>query len=181
MIALACRYYYFTERFMLQPVASHHMFIYCIHIFLLGGILFLFSEKIKEMSHNKIFYFVIILCPAILTVGYYVTPFKIKNVYLGEIKLLVLFSSYIIFAICDKSKLLSIKVAKFISDRSLELYLSHMFCYRILEKIGVVKMLGNSLISYILIFFLVVFVALVYIEVFRILTSLMKRNGVKNA
>lgn len=47
-----------------------------------------------------------------------------------------------------KSYLLENRITKFVSSISMEIYLSHMVIFRVIERLGLNRMIGNSWLQY---------------------------------
>lgn len=111
--------------------------LYCACFFVLGGVIFLYKEAFIKV--NRFILWGIVL-------------FSIFFYYNGEeteIKYLIMSASLLVFSISGgRHQLLANKITKFISGISLEIYLSHMMIFRILEKIGFIHVLGNEKIQY---------------------------------
>lgn len=115
--------------------------MYSAVFFLAGGLLFIYRKLLGKLS-EKYRWIVFALC-AIATIGYYV---------LGEniVMIILVGSLYLIYAIGNtKVGLLQNPVAKFLSGISMEIYLSHMVIYRVIEKIGLTHILGDGVLSYV--------------------------------
>lgn len=61
-----------------------------------------------------------------------------------------MFSILIICLICTRSKLLSNKYITFVGNVSFEMYLSHMFVFRFIQKLNLCHITKNSLADYII-------------------------------
>ena len=150
LIAFICENHYFTEQFLILPITTQHFFIYDLHVFVLGGIFYLYAESLQQtLGAKKIFKILCFIVCIIMTALFYLLPDKILNIRIQQYKLLILFSSYFIFAISFPSKVLDNKFVKYLSGISLELYLGHMIVFRFCEKIGLPYWFGDSIISYI--------------------------------
>lgn len=69
----------------------------------------------------------------------------------NSIILLFLFSIVLILSLAQKNNVILFNpIIKFLSDISLEIYLSHMVIYRILEKMGFLYVMGDGVLSYII-------------------------------
>ena len=55
------------------------------------------------------------------------------------------------YAISGKSVVIDNPVTRFIADISMEIYLSHMLIFRVIEKTGITKFLKNELLSYVVV------------------------------
>lgn len=107
-------------------------FIFCAPFFLSGGVIYLFREQIIRITKkHKI---IITTAITLITISFFLfkQQYTYKTLYLSE---LILFSSWIIYSIATPIKLLTNKALKYLSDISLEIYLSHMIIYRVVEKI----------------------------------------------
>ena len=58
----------------------------------------------------------------------------------------------------------------------MEIYLSHMFIFRIIEKIGINKLLGNGWIQYIMTVIIVVLGATIFALIMQKVLSYISRN-----
>ena len=109
--------------------------------FIAGGLIFLYRKELAEFaSKHKIIAGAILL---IATVAYFA---------LGGSTLTLLFFcvAALIYTLgCRTGGVLVNPVAKFLGGISFEIYLCHMVIYRVLEKLHLVHLFGNSLLAYI--------------------------------
>lgn len=72
----------------------------------------------------------------------------------GKVQLLltemVLFSSWIVWTIGNNNKLLVNKVTKYLSNISMEIYISHMMIYRAVEMVHIERYVKNGNMLYII-------------------------------
>jgi len=115
-------------------------FMYSAAFFFAGGLIFVYRMQLEELC-KKYRWIVLGLC-VVMTVGYYV--------FNGTIALmLILFSLYLIYALGNtKTSVLLNPITRFLSGISMEIYLSHMVIYRVMEKIGVTHYFGDGIMSY---------------------------------
>lgn len=113
--------------------------LYCACFFLVGGISYIYREKIGKI--NQFIMLIVLIASVIL---YYMLG---GSVYLS----LLVSTAFLLFAMTYSGKILNNKVTKFISGISLEIYLSHMMIFRVLEKVGLNKKFGTGWIQYIII------------------------------
>lgn len=113
--------------------------LYCACFFLVGGISYIYREKIGKI--NQFIMLIVLIASVIL---YYMLG---GSVYLS----LLVSTAFLLFAMTYSGKILNNKVTKFISGISLEIYLSHMIIFRVLEKVGLNKKFGTGWIQYIII------------------------------
>lgn len=106
-------------------------FIFCAPFFLSGGIIYLFRSLIAKLAKK---YYILSTTTIIITIAFFILKnlYTPKTLYIAE---LVLFSSWIIYAIVSSNKFLTNKILNYLSNISMEIYLSHMIIFRIIEKI----------------------------------------------
>lgn len=116
-------------------------FMYSAVFFLAGGLIYVYRELLEKVA-ERYRWLVLLLC-VVVTVGYYV---------LGESVplMVVLFSLYLVYALgVSKRGVLQNPITRFLSGISMEIYLSHMVIYRVLEKIGIIHIFGEGVVSYV--------------------------------
>lgn len=121
-------------------------FVFCAPYFLAGGLIYLYRHGIVEFAKRYN-----ILC-AIVTILLTICYFAFKHLFsanLGYIAELCLFALWILFAIGTNTKLLSNRVLKYLSNISMEIYLSHMLIYRVIEKVHLENYISQNDILYI--------------------------------
>lgn len=120
--------------------------------FVAGGLLYLYKEevcrlydKINEKTGRTLGIVMVLagMLAALLIGGYDM------NKMLSSILILMSYSLVIAGAIGPESKLWCNRVSKYISRVSLEIYLAHMFIFRMLEKIGATTLFGEGICSYV--------------------------------
>lgn len=144
-----------------------YSFIY----FCVGALIYLYKEKIIAFIKNKR---IISLFGIIVSIVIY---FLIPNIdYLFLIRILPLCITLIIYAISFESKVLNNKITKFIGSISLELYLSHMVIFRIIEKIKLTHLVNNDFISYIITCFGVIIGTILFSYMFQKVSKILKKE-----
>ena len=78
-----------------------------------------------------------------------------------------------------KSHLLENKITKFVSGISMEIYLSHMVIFRIVEKLGLNRKIGNGWIQYIVTALSVLLGTILFAVVMQKLIGLAERRFAK--
>ena len=112
--------------------------IYCAVFFLAGGLVFLYKDKLENAKTPLFWGTMCIICVLI----YYVIGANVPI-------MLCLFSTMLIWGInIKKTGLLKNSITRFLSGISMELYLSHMVIYRVLEKIKLLHFFESELLSY---------------------------------
>lgn len=113
--------------------------VYSLPFFLVGGLIYLYRDKVKNL-------YIYLLLTVLSIVIYYVIG--------GNVYTYILISvAFLLFAISIKSR--NSKIISFISGMSMEIYLSHMVVFRLVEKMGLNRMFGNGWLQY---FFTVILV-----------------------
>lgn len=127
-------------------LCEHHFsvgrasFLYSAVFFLAGGLIFLHKDTLTGLA-QKFRWLLLVLCITATALYYILGP--------SVPMMLVLCTLLLIYAMGITNKgLLNNPVTHFLSDISLELYLSHMVIYRVLEKLHILKLFGNGLLSY---------------------------------
>lgn len=141
LIQIVCNIYFMSSRFVIDGFRNRQNILFAAPFFIAGGLIYLYKDKIVS---SKKFHMVLIALCVICTMLYYILPYSVV-----DYKCLLLYSCWVMLAISSKSKLFSNKVTHYISSISMEIYLSHMVIYRIVEKIGILGCLGQGVSSYI--------------------------------
>ncbi len=143
IINLLCQRYFFSESFLNMEYPNRHNFLYDMVYFSIGGLIYLYREKIQIYMKKNIFLLFLI----IVTLLYFWLPY---NDMLFTMEMLIVFATWLIFAILDDNNIiLNNKITKFISSISMEMYLSHMIIFRIIEKLKLTQIFTNNYLSYI--------------------------------
>ena len=118
-----------------------YSFIY----FCVGGLIYLYKDQIIQFIKNK--RIISLLSIIVLLIMFYIIPI---NKYFINSAFILIFSLITCYAIAVDSKILDNKITSYISDISLEIYLSHMLIFRLIEKIKLTNIFNNDYISYII-------------------------------
>lgn len=133
-----CRVYFDAGR---KSIAYSFIF------FMIGGMVYIYKEEIEKIASMK--WISIILLVKSVGIYYFVTSITIVMLLIGTcILIMSLFIS-------EKGLLIN-PIMKFIGGISFEIYLCHMFVFRILEKLRLIEMTQNNYIDYWLTFLMVV-------------------------
>lgn len=171
-----CDNYFFGKNFVTSLFTPRHSFIYCIPLFIAGGIIYLYREMIQKIysKRNKC---CLIVC-IVTTILWYVIPSS-TNKTLFFIKSLVLFMLWLSYAVGYDNAILSNKFMRFFSNISMEMYLSQMIIFRFVEKCNVLYLFGNKgiqgWISYITAFLFVILGLLVFIMCYKVFIKCLSR------
>jgi peptidoglycan/LPS O-acetylase OafA/YrhL len=148
---ICCTSYFFDNNHVIDGFNIETNFIFCAMFFLAGGILFLYRNSISKVV-EKYRWGVAILC-TILTVAYFfrksILPVLDCHVSTAYIWLLILFSSWVCYAIGTKGRILNNSAMKFLSRISMEIYLTHAGVFRIVERLRLNDLFDTDWFSYI--------------------------------
>lgn len=114
---------------------SRHNFLCSFCYFMAGGIIYLYKDKLEKTSWK---FLVPIVVAAVFT--YY---------FLGENILTRLFMTTSLLVVAISSNVKVIKPVTFLSGISMEIYLSHMVIFRLIEKVHLNLCFGNGWIQYV--------------------------------
>lgn len=128
--------------------------MYSAVFFFAGGLIFIYRDKLQYIS-DKYRYFILAACILATTI-YYIIDSSIPSY-------VILSSLFLIYAIGDKKrKILDNKITEFLSNISMEIYLCHMFVFRIIEKIGIKHPFKSDILSFIFISILTILGAITF-------------------
>lgn len=116
--------------------------VYSAVFFFAGGLIFLYQEKLSKLASERRW---LLLTAIAALAGVYYTISASERV------MLALFSCMLIYGLrnAEKAYILCNPFTKFLSSISMEMYLSHMVVFRIIEKLGMTKLFASDLLSYI--------------------------------
>lgn len=172
-VNFVCEKYFFTSYFVTENFTPRHSFIFCIPLFIGGGLVYLYREKVQKVC-ARCRMGMLVLCLA-ATVLWYIISSE-GNQMILELMSLVLFCLWLCYAVGVESKFLSCKPMKFFSNISMEMYLAQMVIFRIVEKLNLLYVFGNcgisGWISYILAFALTVVGLVIFIQCYKLVVKI---------
>lgn len=144
-------------------------FLFCLMFFMIGGGMYLYYNIFSSIN----LFFITFLC----FISYCFYLFIDKQFKLLLYLIFVIF--VLLLSIKSTSKFLNNRLISFLSSISMEIYLSHMLIFRIVEKIGLNSIFENDLLQYSVTVLLVLIGAIVFSyctkvflnHLFRILSS----------
>lgn len=159
-------YYFNVER-----TNMFYSFIY----FCVGGLIYLYRNMIiKLVSNHRILSLFAVIISIIL---YFTLP---RNEYLLVIRIILLCVVLISYSISINSKFLDNKVTKFIGGISFEIYLAHMFVFRVIEKLHLTHIFSNNYLSYLVTCIFVLVGVIIFSKVFQIFWIKIEEKVLKN-
>ena len=140
ILNILCQVYFFDGNHVLEGFLGRSNIIYSSIFFVAGGMIYLYRENIKNW--NK---WIIGVAATTVVVFYLVIN---DSVY-------TLFTMYVIFAMGgialsgSMSKIVfQNRVVRFIGSISMEIYLCHMFAFRVIEKLHLLHITKNEVLNY---------------------------------
>ena len=124
-----------------EDAATRSNIIYSSVFFVAGGLLYLYSDKINELAKYR-------WCAIIATLAILVFYYVVNS---SDLVLLMLFTLLTILGITGGKVLRFIfqnKVIRFLASLSMEIYLCHMFVFRVIEKMHLLHISGNEILNY---------------------------------
>lgn len=173
ILNILCKEYFFTESFGLINYPARNNFLYDFVYFSVGGMIYLYKDAIINfVSKNKV---VSVIFAIIFTIAYYFIP---QNNIIFTIEMLLMFSIWLCIAIgIDNNRILDNRVTIFISGISMEMYLSHMIIFRIIEKLHLTQLSNNNYIAYTITSILVISCVIVFAILFNKCMEFLKRKN----
>lgn len=145
--------------------------IFCAPLFISGGIMYLYRESITKIVNR---YLGLVLSSCIIyTVAYFSFPVKDFFHYIVE---LILFSSWLFYAIGSKDFILNNSIVRYLSSISMEIYLAHMVIFRIVERLHIEKFISQPNLYYISMCVLVIGSVIIFAHImkFHVLVKVVK-------
>lgn len=132
--------------------------------FIAGGLIYLYRNEIFKIKQFPL------LCLLIFViVSYYLLNGSFLMCLIASIMLVV-------YAVGSSSKLLDNSITHFFSNISLEIYLSHMFIFRILEKLNLLALTKIGGVSYMITVFLVIVGASMFALCFQKVSKILNKK-----
>lgn len=141
--------------------------------FLTGGLIYLYRYELMKLNR-----WIGLGAAAVSVVLYYI----LEGNTVGCLLISGCWLSYAIIcagSTTEKSYLLENKVTKFISGISMEIYLSHMVIFRVVEKLGMNQIIGSGWIQYIVTVLIVFFGTILFAVVMQRLIGLIEKKFVE--
>lgn len=139
--------YFYNPPFVEKSPQMHNI-IYCMPFFIMGGIIFLGRCQITAFIQTHKLFFTILTI--VITIGYFILITNISNAFLVFVIELLVFSTWIIYAISTNNLFLNNKITSFLSKISLEMYLAQMFAFRGVQLLHLENYVSNATLLYIL-------------------------------
>ena len=112
--------------------------LYCACYFLAGGLVYLYREKIARLNKISVLLITYIVIAVHFMIGGNTVTWLSVSVML------------VLYAILPGKGILNNAMTAFLGSISMEIYLSHMLIFRIIEKLGINTVLGNGWLQYVI-------------------------------
>lgn len=141
------------------PKIGRTNIIYTMPLFMAGGMIYLYRDKLKMAGISH--YMFLAYCIG-LTIVFFAIPDLRKTGFGALVSEMVLFGSWLIYALGSKDLFLNNRVVRCISGISMEVYLCHMVMFRVVERIHIERFIADGDVLYILTCCLVIMGAIVF-------------------
>lgn len=169
-------WFFFCESLMLTAVLEKYFKVnykniaYSLSFFMAGGLIYLYREPLERFSRRRPWAVLVLLAVCVWERPHW------KILFIWP---LLISALAIIYAIGRSGGLLDNRVTRFISSVSMEIYLSHMVVFRVLEKLKLNTAFGNGAGQYLLTILLTLtgsaLVAVIFQRIWSALTKNMAR------
>ena len=141
--------YFLTSEFCTdyQIAAPRHNIVYSFPFFMVGGILYLYRDRLENPNNVYIY--------ALFAIVFSVCQIIFAPIIFGEniLFVLILFIFWVLYAMTGgiqfgSFKFLDNRLMRFLSNISMEIYLCHMVMFRIIEKLYIGNLIGNVHVYY---------------------------------
>lgn len=150
--------------FAVGNMAAGHICLQWMCCFVAGGVIYLYKENIVHWNRSYPWLgWVLIAAGLFLTLAFFPDWGQMFSI----VKTVAGFSLVLIGTLSDRKALLTNGFTRKISDISLEIYLSHVFILRIIQKAGIIQMIPNPTNAYITMVILTIVGSAVFSWVFR--------------
>ena len=144
--------------------------------FVAGGLIYLYRDKLGGLVKNTRVGIIVTVLGFILVYVVKIPWDGALVVILGTSKKMMGFSLMVIGALCVDTKLWCNSVSKFISSVSLEIYLAHMMVFRVIEKVGLTRIAGESVLSYTIVCGLTIGGVVLFAALYKIIETKIKKR-----
>ena len=121
--------------------------IYTMPLFMTGGMIYLYRDKLKLDGIRQ--YLFLAFC-VVLTILFFAYPDVRKRGFGALVAEMLLFGSWLIYALGSKDLILNNRAVRFISGISMEVYLCHMVVFRVVERGHLERFIADADVLYVL-------------------------------
>ena len=142
---ICTQFYFFDTNHVVSNFNKHTSFVFCSMFFCAGGVIYIYRETLIEFFRKR--KTVCLPITIIITILFSLYNKNIPET-LEPLGYLMLFSSWIVSAIAYDSFVFNNMIVRKVSKLSLEIYLSHMLIFRILQKLNCLYLFGNGIVAF---------------------------------
>lgn len=140
-------YYYHAE--------VSRQILYFAPYFIVGGLVYLYRDDIVAFfERNVSSKWIGLACCLMLTLVFNFISEIHQTVFGRDLPRLVLYTAWLCYALGTKQWLLNNRVTAYLSDISMEIYLSHMVLFRVVEKMHIETFVADANLNYIITLFM---------------------------
>ena len=177
IVSVFCSAYFFTDKFVIEGFTPRHSILYCAPFFTGGAIVYLYRDKIVKLI-SKFRWLSLAIC-ILFSICWYLIPMEVNKVDITNLSLLFVFLPWLMYAISVKSRILNNRCTKYLSGISMELYLSHMIAFRVIEKVKGLYLFGHGWISLVVTWIMIMAILILFISLWKKATSFIVRISKK--
>lgn len=131
--------YFLTDKFINWEMTRHSI-VYDAPFLALGGVIFLYKDTISKFVRNK--HWVVLLLCWLFTCLFWFIP-EIQKGFLFVVILTIVTASWLCYAIGTNGIVLNNRITKYLSGISMEIYLCHMACFRVVGYLHLPNYIDN--------------------------------------
>ncbi len=143
---IVCQQYFFQPSFIGIAISGRTNFLYSAQFFFTGGMIYLYRDRLAWFS--KRYWYLASLIAIGSVILYFLLPWK-------TFLAMIVAAALVVVAIgIERKGILNNAVTHFLSNISMEIYLCHMVAFRLLQKLHLIQVSKNHLLSYLVAFIL---------------------------
>lgn len=178
ILNISCSMYFFDRTHVVDGYSARTNILFCSMFFVAGGLVYLYRIILQSFVERFRRFFIAFII--FLTVTYFFQTEPLKYGTVQCVWMLLIFSSWLIYSIGAKSVVLCNPVVKFVSDISMEIYLSHMMIFRIIDRLHLNYLFGTCWLSYIVTVCVVIIGTIIFSMILKKMLAIIENNEIKN-
>lgn len=160
-----CKVYFMTDKFVVFGYSLKHNFLFCMPYFIVGCLIYLYKDTIINVI-RKYEFLSLLVCSA-TTIFYYFVSYRTNSFWIIDIVTMILHAVWVGYGVGTTNRLFCNQVTRYIGGISMEIYLAHMMVFRALEKMGVLSLLGNGAVAYLLVVAVILAVLVISVPILQ--------------
>lgn len=163
VLAGLCTVYSFNESVTTPNVGGKDI-IYNMPLFIAGGMIYLYRDSVRMKGIRLHLWLLVCL---FLTMSYSLFPFLNESYFYTLVTNICIFGSWLVYALSSKDWILNNRLVRFLSTISMEIYLSHMLLFRLVEKFHLERIIADVDLLFVVTFLLVLIGTIVFSYVMK--------------